>query len=137
MRMVATEMKVSRLPPPPPLTRFTNLPPATLGVYGSDAYTFRPERFLDDPDLAHAAYGFGTRMCAGFHLANRQLYVMILRLVWAFEIKLSSKPRENKWQMRALEVSNVLLSALIECSQLCIVSGCHRAVAPRGDTAWL
>ena len=39
-------------------------------VYGPDAYAFRPERFLEDPELPHAAYGFGTRMCAGFQLAN-------------------------------------------------------------------
>ncbi len=72
-------------------------------VYGPDVNSFRPERFLDDPDLPHAAYGFGTRMCAGVHLANRQLYVMILRLIWSFKIELDSRD-DSQWTMRALEV---------------------------------
>ena len=76
-------------------------------VYGPNADAFRPERFIENPDLPHAAYGFGTRMCAGFHLANRQLYVLILRLIWSFKIELSKEPGENGWQMRPLEVSEI------------------------------
>jgi cytochrome P450 len=74
-------------------------------VYGSDVDVFRPERFLDDPDLPHAAYGFGTRMCAGFHLANRQMYIFLLRLLWSFKIEMSKDPLDNNWQARPLEVS--------------------------------
>lgn len=73
-------------------------------VFGQDADEFRPERFLEDPDLPHAAYGFGTRMCAGFHLANRQLYIMLLRVIWSFKIELSKDPAECRWQMRPLKV---------------------------------
>ena len=77
-------------------------------VYGPDADAFKPERFMEDPDLPHAAYGFGTRMCAGFQLANRQLYVLILRLIWAFKIELSLNSVDNNWQMRPLEVRAIL-----------------------------
>lgn len=73
-------------------------------VYGPDVDVFRPERFLENEELPHAAYGFGTRMCAGFHLANRQLYVLILRLIWSFNIELSKDSAENNWSMRPLEV---------------------------------
>lgn len=73
-------------------------------VFGPDADAFRPERYLENPELPHAAYGFGTRMCAGFHLANRQMYILLLRLIWAFEMKPSKDPAENNWQMRPLEV---------------------------------
>lgn len=72
-------------------------------VYGPDVDVFRPERFLDDPDLPHAAYGFGARMCAGFQLANRQLYVLVLRLIWAFRIETSKDPAEKYEQFRPLE----------------------------------
>ncbi|TKA34704.1 hypothetical protein B0A54_13304 [Friedmanniomyces endolithicus] len=73
-------------------------------VFGDDADAFRPERFLDDPDLPHAAYGFGTRMCAGFHLANRQLYVLLLRLIWSFRVEMSKVPAERIESIRPLEV---------------------------------
>lgn len=73
--------------------------------FGPDADVFRPERFVEDPELPHAAYGFGTRMCAGFHLANRQQYIFLLRLIWAFKIERSLNPEDNTWQMRPLEVS--------------------------------
>lgn len=74
-------------------------------VYGSDANEFRPDRFLEDPDLPHAAYGFGTRMCAGFQLANRQLYVLLLRLIWSFKMESSKDPAERLRHLRPLEVS--------------------------------
>lgn len=69
-------------------------------VFGSDAWAFRPERFLEEPELPHASYGFGTRMCAGVHLANRQLEVLLTRLLWKFEIKGDGTME----QLRPLEV---------------------------------
>ncbi|CAM1510671.1 Fc.00g010060.m01.CDS01 [Cosmosporella sp. VM-42] len=49
---------------------------------------FIPERFLDDKEVGtpHYAYGAGSRMCAGSHLANRELYTAYIRLITAFEI---------------------------------------------------
>ncbi|KAF4508840.1 hypothetical protein G6O67_005172 [Ophiocordyceps sinensis] len=50
---------------------------------------FLPERFLDDRETGtpHYAYGAGSRMCAGSHLANRELYTAYVRLVTAFELR--------------------------------------------------
>ena len=75
-------------------------------VFGPDVYSFRPERYLNEPEMPHASYGFGTRMCAGFHLANRQLYVLLLMLVWTFKIEISEDEGERHWEMRPLEVSD-------------------------------
>ena len=53
---------------------------------------FNPDRYLkhDTEDAItgtpHYAYGAGSRMCAGSHLANRELYVAFVRLISAFEI---------------------------------------------------
>ncbi|KAB5575309.1 cytochrome P450 [Coniochaeta sp. 2T2.1] len=49
---------------------------------------FIPERFLDDKEggTPHYAYGAGSRMCAGSHLANRELYTAYIRLITAFVI---------------------------------------------------
>lgn len=35
----------------------------------------------------HYAYGAGSRMCAGSHLANRELYTAFIRLITAFRIE--------------------------------------------------
>lgn len=77
-------------------------------VFGSNVYDFKPERYLNEPDLPHASYGFGTRMCAGFHLANRQLYVLLLMLIWSFKIEPSEESGRQAWQMRPLEVHESL-----------------------------
>lgn len=53
--------------------------------------TFIPDRFRDINEAGlgtqHYGYGAGTRMCAGAHLANRELYGILSRLVLAFHIK--------------------------------------------------
>ncbi|KAL7905009.1 putative cytochrome P450 phenylacetate 2-hydroxylase [Trichoderma velutinum] len=52
---------------------------------------FMPDRFMGIPTAGagtqHYGYGAGTRMCAGSHLANRQLYVVFTRLILAFRIQ--------------------------------------------------
>ncbi|OJD40715.1 3-hydroxyphenylacetate 6-hydroxylase [Diplodia corticola] len=51
-----------------------------------DPTTFRPERWLDQPDAPLFTYGLGYRMCAGSLLANRELYLIFLRTLNCFEI---------------------------------------------------
>ncbi|KAF4454203.1 phenylacetate 2-hydroxylase [Fusarium austroafricanum] len=54
----------------------------------ANPYEFNPERYIDDKEIGtpHYAYGAGSRMCAGSHLANRELYTAFIRLITAFEI---------------------------------------------------
>jgi 3-hydroxyphenylacetate 6-hydroxylase len=47
---------------------------------------FRPERWLEQPDAPLFTYGLGYRMCAGSLLANRELYLVFLRMLSSFEI---------------------------------------------------
>ena len=51
-----------------------------------DPHAFLPERFLSNPDLPIFTYGVGTRMCAGYVLGNRELYIVFLRLISSFQI---------------------------------------------------
>ncbi|KAF2459198.1 cytochrome P450 76B1 [Lineolata rhizophorae] len=51
-----------------------------------DPETFRPERWLETPDAPLFTYGLGYRMCAGSLLANRELYLIFMRVLNAFEI---------------------------------------------------
>jgi 3-hydroxyphenylacetate 6-hydroxylase len=48
---------------------------------------FRPERFLEHPQTPHFSYGYGSRMCAGNLLGNRELYLLFMRLISSFKIE--------------------------------------------------
>lgn len=47
---------------------------------------FKPERWLEQPDAPLFTYGLGYRMCAGSLLANRELYLIFMRMLSCFEI---------------------------------------------------
>ena len=53
----------------------------------ADPNEFRPERWLEQPDAPMFTYGLGYRMCAGSLLANRELYLVFIRMLNAFEIQ--------------------------------------------------
>ncbi|KAI0064977.1 cytochrome P450 [Artomyces pyxidatus] len=65
-----------------------------------DPYTFNPDRYLGDNlscaessklpnamDRDHWAFGAGRRICPGVHVAERELWLAISRLLWSFDIK--------------------------------------------------
>ncbi|KAH6893386.1 cytochrome P450 [Thelonectria olida] len=52
----------------------------------SDPMEFRPERWIEQPDAPLFTYGVGYRMCAGSLLANRELYLIYMRLLNSFRI---------------------------------------------------
>ncbi|KAL3418015.1 cytochrome P450 76B1 [Phlyctema vagabunda] len=54
-----------------------------------DPNEFRPERWIENPDAPMFTYGMGYRMCAGSLLANRELYIVFMRMLNAFEIRKS------------------------------------------------
>lgn len=56
-------------------------------VYGADALDFRPSRWLENPDLPLASFGYGRRVCTGQHVAMNSLFINISRLMWAFDIE--------------------------------------------------
>ncbi|KAK0391670.1 hypothetical protein NLU13_1169 [Sarocladium strictum] len=57
---------------------------------------FIPERFLNDNEAGtpHYAYGAGSRMCAGSHLANRELFTAYVRLITAFRMFPGKDPKQ-------------------------------------------
>ncbi|KAF9887692.1 hypothetical protein FE257_009645 [Aspergillus nanangensis] len=59
------------------------------------ATTFAPERFLNLPEgsgTLHFAFGAGSRMCTGSHLAMREMYVSFVRMLLAFKIRPARDP---------------------------------------------
>ncbi|KAI4594693.1 hypothetical protein KJ359_007496 [Pestalotiopsis sp. 9143b] len=53
----------------------------------SDPEVFRPERYLEQPEAPMFTYGMGYRMCAGSLLANRELYLVYMRLLNSFRVE--------------------------------------------------
>ncbi|KOS18789.1 Phenylacetate 2-hydroxylase [Escovopsis weberi] len=95
----------------------TTIPAGTtffMNAYAADydesrfkmATEFIPERFLEDTEIGtpHYGYGAGSRMCAGSHLANRELYTAYIRLITAFEV-LPPKNKADEPIMDAIECS--------------------------------
>ena len=69
-------------------------------------FDFNPDRYLDssaaEQGTPHYGYGAGSRMCAGSHLANRELYTAFIRLILAFEI-VEPKNAKDKAILDAIE----------------------------------
>ncbi|EGN99633.1 hypothetical protein SERLA73DRAFT_179744 [Serpula lacrymans var. lacrymans S7.3] len=55
--------------------------------------SFQPERWLDSQgkikdNIKFPTYGFGRRVCAGQHVANRSVYINTVLILWAFRLSL-------------------------------------------------
>lgn len=82
---------------------------------------FNPDRYLKNKESGestvegtpHYGYGAGSRMCAGTHLANRELYTAFLRIVTAFEILPSEDP-DDRPILDALEANAIPNSLTLE-----------------------
>jgi phenylacetate 2-hydroxylase len=74
-----------------------------------DPQKFIPERYLDVAEgggTPHYAYGAGSRMCVGTHLANRVLYTSFLRMITAFEVVPANNPADAP-VLDALECNSI------------------------------
>ncbi len=74
-----------------------------------DPNSFLPERYLDVHEgtgTPHYGYGAGSRMCVGFHLANRELYVAFVRLISGFHI-LPPRDKRDEPILDALECNAI------------------------------
>ncbi|KAJ6184687.1 Cytochrome P450 [Penicillium mononematosum] len=60
-----------------------------------DPETFCPERWLKHPELPIFSYGLGYRMCAGYTLANREMYILLARIIALFEISPTTETDAN------------------------------------------
>lgn len=83
------------------MPRLTLVENAWAADYDEDHFKqadqFIPERYLelgDGSGTPHYGYGAGSRMCAGSHLANRELYTAFVRLITAFEMRPAKNPTD-------------------------------------------
>jgi cytochrome P450 len=65
-------------------------------IWGNDAKTFDPERFLKNKDLARNSsfrpFGGGTTYCPGRFLAKREVMTFVALLLYRFDIALATHP---------------------------------------------
>ncbi|KAF8240485.1 cytochrome P450 [Tricholoma matsutake] len=80
-----------------------------------EPFEFKPERFMKDGQLdptvrdpAHAAFGFGRRICPGRYMAFSAIWIAIASLIAAFDIK---KAVDENGEV--IEPSQEYLSALV------------------------
>ncbi|BGP58554.1 hypothetical protein JCM8202_001218 [Rhodotorula sphaerocarpa] len=65
---------------------------------------YKPERFIQDgklvgtkySELGHHGYGFGRRICPGKHIAERSLFIVFSRLLWALSLRPSVNSETGK-----------------------------------------
>ena len=83
-----------------------------------EPHKFVVERYMDGSDeksggVRHYSYGAGSRMCAGSHLANRELYVAFIRIFSAFEV-LPPKDKADEPEMDCLNANAIPTSLTME-----------------------
>ncbi|KAF1994608.1 cytochrome P450 phenylacetate hydroxylase-like protein [Amniculicola lignicola CBS 123094] len=82
----------------------------------TDPHKFLPERYLgmsENAGTPHYAYGAGSRMCVGSHLANRELYTAFVRLISAFVFTPPTDPKHRPI-LDCLEANSLPTSLTIE-----------------------
>ncbi|KAI9933567.1 hypothetical protein ASPWEDRAFT_160022 [Aspergillus wentii DTO 134E9] len=75
-----------------------------------DASEFRPERWLQTPNLPTAAFGFGKRSCPGQHLGRRSLFIVVSRLLWGFNIQHACDENGQKFEIDSSKVTQSSLT---------------------------
>jgi cytochrome P450 len=59
--------------------------------YHDDPTRFLPERFMNDdlekPLEGHWGFGLGRRVCAGYLLATKNLWIAIAKMAYCFDIE--------------------------------------------------
>ncbi|RAO66226.1 uncharacterized protein BHQ10_002238 [Talaromyces amestolkiae] len=69
---------------------------------------FLPERWLEQPDLPLSVFGFGKRICVGQELAMNSLFIIVSRMLWAFQISPASVGGRNV----AIDPENMIQSII-------------------------
>ena len=67
-----------------------------LEEHYDDPFTFRPQRFLDDPDLPgrdiHGTYGGGAHRCVGMNLARIEPPLAVANIISRYDLEFAPQP---------------------------------------------
>ncbi|KAG1841634.1 cytochrome P450 [Suillus tomentosus] len=83
-----------------------------------EPHTFNPQRWIDDAgrvrgDLRFFPFGFGRRVCAGQHVANRSVFINTALILWAF--RLSENPAAKIDTLAFSDTANVHIAPFEIC----------------------
>lgn len=63
----------------------------------SDPEEFNPDRWIQNPDLPLGiAWGWGRRACPGRYIAYNSFFIIVARILWAFDVERSYKFVDGK-----------------------------------------
>jgi phenylacetate 2-hydroxylase len=98
-------------------------------------FNFDPERYMGKEMLGieHFGYGAGSRMCAGSHLGNRELYTAFLRIITAFHLVAPQDARDQPI-LDALDANALPTSLTV--SRCILVQYPHERFATNGHCRW-
>ena len=101
---------------------------------------FDPDHYLGETQLApvlaaavdyenrdHYGYGSGRRICPGIHLAERNLFIAIAKLLWAFDMK------PGKDASAQVVEPNVDISTAYSTGFLCVAHPYDLEITPRSE----
>jgi len=75
-------------------------------------YPLSAEEYMNQDDRDHYNYGAGRRSCPGIHIAERSLFINVVRLLWGFNIT----RKEGVELETGLETGFVTLAKRFECN---------------------
>lgn len=101
----------------------------------NDPQIFRPERWLEDPNLPKpVGFGFGRRICMGEQIARGALFVMVSRLLWAFEFRRQLDEAGREMAVDTMDVSDYFI---VRPNPFPVKIVCrHESVRELLDDAW-
>jgi cytochrome P450 len=77
-------------------------------IYG-DPHIFRPERWLENPNLPNVGFGFGRRVCTGQYMARQSLFFAISRMLWGFNICRDLDEQGREIVVDSMDLTDMLL----------------------------
>ena len=76
----------------------------------ANPHEFQPERWLHNPDLPVNIFGFGRRSCPGQIMGRNSLFIVVSRLLWAYQFSHASQTNGKDYGIDSTKKVQSILS---------------------------